>query len=173
MKTNKPLNIVFAIPALGGGGAERVVLNLCRGLQQYENAQCHIVCFSAKREYAVPSDTDVRICPLPPKTLFGYRKRCAQVLDDFILQNFGRPDAVFANITQTVKCLRYSRLPVVNILHFPPSVEYLGRRKGLNAGCVKNAWKAIIPPIRPFASAKAAVRTFCVIFPFPSRFAPY
>lgn len=131
MKTNKPLNIVFAIPALGGGGAERVVLNLCRGLQNYENAQCHIVCFSAKREYVVPADTDVRICPLPPKTLFGYRKRCARVLDDFILQNFGRPDAVFANITETVKCLRLSRLPVFNILHCPPSIEYLCRQKGI------------------------------------------
>lgn len=131
MTANKPLNIVFAIPALGGGGAERVVLNLCRGLRQYENAQCHIVCFSAKRDYVVPADTDVRICPLPPKTLFGYRKRCARVLDDFILQNFGRPDAVFANITQTVKCLRLSRFPVFNILHCPPSIEYLRRQKGI------------------------------------------
>lgn len=131
MNQNIPLNIVFVIPALGGGGAERVVLNLCRGLQQYENAQCHIVCFSAKREYAVPPDIDVRICPLPPKTLLGYRKRCARVLDDFILQNLGRPDAVFANITQAVKCLRPSRLPVFNILHCPPSVEYLGNHKGV------------------------------------------
>lgn len=131
MNADTSLNIVFVIPSLWGGGAERVVLNLCSGLERFEKAKCHIVCFSARKDFIIPRGVDVRICPLPPRTFFGYRKRCAQVLDKFILENFGRPDMVFANITLAIKCLRHSRLPVVNVIHCAPSMECLAEHKGV------------------------------------------
>lgn len=123
---------VFIIPNLQGAGAERVVLNLCRGLQKYENCRCHILCFSARRDYKISSDIPIHILSLP-KRKWGqnYRKKCAAFIDSYILEHIGRPQAVFVNITQAIKNMKYSRLPVYNIVHCPPSMEYLLYQHGI------------------------------------------
>ncbi len=130
----RKLNLVFVIPSLAGGGAERVVMTLAKGLARYEGAKCHILCFSHKKDYLVEKDLDVHVCPLPPRPFWGlgnYRKLTAQALDKYIKEHFGHPDAVFSNITETVKSLKYSRFRVFNIVHFPPSIEYLRNHHGI------------------------------------------
>ena len=47
------MRLMFIIPHLGGGGAERVVVNLCNGFKDYEK---HIVIFENKISYEVEAN---------------------------------------------------------------------------------------------------------------------
>lgn len=52
------MKIGLIIASLGGGGAERIVLSLCRGLQALEN-ETDVICLDASRTMAVDNDTKV------------------------------------------------------------------------------------------------------------------
>jgi|GEM_PF-665268 len=128
------MKIVFVIPTLQGNGAERVVLNLYRGFWKYKKAECHIICFRKRIDWSLEKNINLHFLTLPGKNIVNslfHKRRCAKVIDKYIKEKIGYPDAVFSNLTEADKIMKYSRLPVFHIIHSTTSEEHWGRRNEL------------------------------------------
>ena len=64
MKKNK---VVFIIKSLNGGGAEKVVINLCKLLRINEGIDSHIIIFSKQKQHLVDDDINIHYIDLPKK----------------------------------------------------------------------------------------------------------
>ena len=51
--------VVFVLPGIAGGGAEKVVLNLYKALELYHGYECHIISLSRNVAHAV--DAELRV----------------------------------------------------------------------------------------------------------------
>lgn len=123
-------DIVFVIPNLQGGGAERVVLTLCKGFYRYLHIKCHIIVFNTKKDYDIKDVQNIYPYSFNKK---DSKREKARKLDAFILQKTGNmPKAVFSNLTEADKILKYSELPVFHIIHSTPSISEWGKKKGIN-----------------------------------------
>jgi hypothetical protein len=55
MKDEK-IKLLFIIPNLAGGGAERVCVNIYKGLKNYENYKIHLVLFQKILKYEITDE---------------------------------------------------------------------------------------------------------------------
>lgn len=135
------MRILMIIDGLPGGGAEKVVLTLCQGMQQ----QGHDVSLISLRDvcnYPIPSGIDYQV--VADRSRAPWRKltelpRRAAALDRAIAEHErqrGAFDLVFSNLHKTDRIVsRSKRLASDRLwfcIHGILSTSYLGHRKGLD-----------------------------------------
>lgn len=135
------MRILMIIDGLPGGGAEKVVLTLCQGMQQ----QGHDVSLISLRDvcnYPIPSGIDYQV--VADRSRAPWRKltelsRRAAALDRAIAEHerqHGAFDLVFSNLHKTDRIVsRSKRLAADRLwfcIHGILSTSYLGHRKGLD-----------------------------------------
>ncbi|HFZ4879077.1 glycosyltransferase [Serratia marcescens] len=135
------MRILMIIDGLPGGGAEKVVLTLCQGMQQ----QGHDVSLISLRDvcnYPIPSGIDYQV--VADRSRAPWRKltelpRRAAALDRVIAEHErqrGAFDLVFSNLHKTDRIVsRSKRLASDRLwfcIHGILSTSYLGHRKGLD-----------------------------------------
>ena len=128
---NRQRIIVFVIPQIACGGAEKFVLTLSKGLCKYFNTSCHVISFTESKHFKLPNEIYFHYLPVKKSHNIFYYKKCAQMIDNYIINNIGYPNLILANLSETIKIMRYSKLPVYNVIHSTPSIEFLMKRKGL------------------------------------------
>jgi len=124
--------IVFVLPGIAGGGAERVVLNLYKALEHYKGYECHIISLSRNVTHAV--DAQLRVHYLDEAMRVGkhgfrrftYRKRIAKIVDDYIDQAIGGNCIVLSNMMYCDKIMSLSRQRVFHIIHSSYGQALLG-----------------------------------------------
>ncbi len=115
--------VVFVLPGILGGGAEKIVLNLYRALETHKQYECHILSLSRGVAHAV--DTNQRIHYLDEisgisKRGFArltYRKAISSRVDDYIDNNIGKDCVVFSNMMFADKVMSLSRHRVFHVIH--------------------------------------------------------
>ena len=135
------MRILMIIDGLPGGGAEKVVLTLCQGMQQ----QGHDVSLISLRDvcnYPIPPGIDYQV--VADRSRAPWRKltelsRRAGALDRAIAEHerqHGAFDLVFSNLHKTDRIVsRSKRLAADRLwfcIHGILSTSYLGHRKGLD-----------------------------------------
>lgn len=135
------MRILMIIDGLPGGGAEKVVLTLCQGMQQ----QGHDVSLISLRDvcnYPIPPGIDYQV--VADRSRAPWRKltelsRRAAALDRAIAEHerqHGAFDLVFSNLHKTDRIVsRSKRLASDRLwfcIHGILSTSYLGHRKGLD-----------------------------------------
>ena len=135
------MRILMIIDGLPGGGAEKVVLTLCQGMQQ----QGHKVSLISLRDvcnYPIPPGIDYQV--VADRSRAPWRKltelsRRAAALDRAIAEHerqHGAFDLVFSNLHKTDRIVsRSKRLASDRLwfcIHGILSTSYLGHRKGLD-----------------------------------------
>lgn len=135
------MRILMIIDGLPGGGAEKVVLTLCQGMQQLG----HDVSLISLRDvchYSIPDGIHYQVlkdhCRMPWRKLTELTRRAA-MLDQAITANEqqnGRYDLVFSNLHKTDRIVRHShvidRERLWFCIHGILSTSYLGHRTGLD-----------------------------------------
>lgn len=135
------MRILMIIDGLPGGGAEKVVLTLCQGMQQAG----HDISLISLRDicnYPIPAGINYQVipdtCRTPWRKLTELSRRAA-MLDRTISTNEqqkGRYDLVFSNLHKTDRIV--SRSKVIDqqrlwfCIHGILSTSYLGHRAGLD-----------------------------------------
>jgi len=56
---NEKIKLLFIIPNLAGGGAERVCVNICKGLKNYENYKIYLVLFQKILKYEITDEETI------------------------------------------------------------------------------------------------------------------
>ena len=65
MNRDIKIRILYLIPDISKGGAERLALDICNELQKRENILIKLVVFDTKNEYTELSNTiDYIVCPI-------------------------------------------------------------------------------------------------------------
>ena len=114
------MKIVLILTDLEGRGVPRVVLDLAKGFGMYSNVECHVVCLENQIECEVPDGVRLHILDLPKKNVFTslfFRQLTAKRIDTYILEHIGLPDLVLSNLTHVDKIMKFSRLPLVHVVH--------------------------------------------------------
>lgn len=135
------MRVLMIIDGLPGGGAEKVVLTLCEGMQKMGH---DVSLFSLRGvcNYALPDGIDYQVVESPSKT--PWRKitelsRRAAGLDAVIRaseKRAGRYDLVFSNLHKTdrivARCAAIDPRKLWFCIHGILSTSYLGHRSGLS-----------------------------------------
>jgi len=114
-------NIVFLLPDVKGGGAEKSVINLCLSIQKHSDYTCHLLVLGNVAEYDI-NDINVHFLDIKSKIKksgihrFTYRDKAAKYIDSFIIDNFGRETNVFSNMVLCDKIMSKSKLNVHHII---------------------------------------------------------
>ena len=114
------MKIVLVLTDLEGRGVPRVVLDLARGFGKCDEVECHVVCLENHIEYEVPDGIRLHILDLPKKNVLTapfFRQLTARRIDAYILEYIGMPDLVLSNLTHVDKIMKFSRLPLVHVVH--------------------------------------------------------
>jgi glycosyltransferase involved in cell wall biosynthesis len=133
-------HILFIIDGLPGGGAENVVIRLCRGLQQ-KGFAITLLSLSDKCEYPIPEHVDLIIDadeytgPFRRQTeIFRRARSMDKVLENVFMQK-GAPELVVSNLHKTdrivVKSKILADLNVWFCVHGIFSKSYLENKTGL------------------------------------------
>jgi glycosyltransferase involved in cell wall biosynthesis len=124
--------VVFVLPGIAGGGAERMVLNLYKALELYKGYECHIISLSRNVSHSV--DAGLRVHYLDEAMRIGkrglkrftYRKVLAKLVDDHIDQAIGRNCIVLSNMMFCDKIMSLSRQRVFHVIHSSYGQALLG-----------------------------------------------
>lgn len=114
-------NVVFLLPDIKGGGAEKSVINLCLSIQSHSNYTCHLLVLGNISEYNIDS-VNVQFLDIRSKIKksgihrLTYRVKAAKYVDNFITDNFGESTTVFSNMLLCDKIMSESKLNVYNII---------------------------------------------------------
>lgn len=114
------MKIVLVLTDLEGRGVPRVVLDLARGFGKCAEVDCHVVCLENQIECEVPEGIRLHILDLPKKNVLTapfFRQLTARRIDAYILGHIGMPDLVLSNLTHVDKIMKFSRLPLVHVVH--------------------------------------------------------
>lgn len=105
--------IIFVIPNLFGGGAERVVLNLANEIQKKENHETHIITFNEKVEMIIPNNIRVHIVKQPKKNIvtrpFIHRLH-AKAIKAYIKNTISDYSLIISNIIEADKVISKTNL---------------------------------------------------------------
>lgn len=135
------MRILMIIDGLPGGGAEKVVLTLCEGMQKMGHA---VSLFSLRNvcNYAIPEGIDYRIVERPssaPWRKITELSRRAAALDDAIADSEmqgGGFDLIFSHLHKTDRIVaRCHTIPPQKLwfcIHGILSTSYLGHRSGFS-----------------------------------------
>lgn len=133
----KTKDVIFTLPALRGGGAERVVLNICELLYKKYGYQCHIILFENVIHYSINNNIKVHILrevkEVKKKGIFrfSYRRKAAKIFDEYIINNFKNGTIILSSMLFSDKVLSKSKLNVINIIHNSYTESILGETKGI------------------------------------------
>jgi glycosyltransferase involved in cell wall biosynthesis len=113
---------VFILPAINGGGAERVVLNLYQALEQHCNYQCHIVSLTQESEFDITGFRVHFIEGLERISKKGfhrlsYRKNMSVLVDNYIQSKIGSNVLALSNMMFADKVMSESKLNVYHVIH--------------------------------------------------------
>lgn len=135
------MRILMIIDGLPGGGAEKVVLTLCQGMQQMGHA-VSLISLRDVCKYPIPIGIDYQVVAdhsrSPWRKLTELSRRAA-ALDRVIASNeqqHGAFDLIFSNLHKTDRIVSRSKLLASDRLwlciHGILSTSYLGHRKGID-----------------------------------------
>lgn len=134
------MRILMIIDGLPGGGAEKTVLTLSRGLTEMGH---QVSLFSLRKvcDYSIPEGIDYQViqdvCKKPWRKITELSRR-ARLLDQAILraESAGKFDAVFSHLHKTDRIVARSRVLDPNkvwfCVHGMFSFSYLNQRSGLS-----------------------------------------
>lgn len=117
--------IVFVLPAIAGGGAEKVVLNLYKAMQTYADFECHILALSRHIVHGVPPEFRVhcldQVAAVSKKGIkrLTYRRTIVDMVDQYIDKVIGKDCFVLSNMMFADKVMSLSRHKVFHIIHSP------------------------------------------------------
>lgn len=131
----------MVIDGLPGGGAEKVVVTLCQGMQKLGN-DVSLISLRDVCQYPIPDGIYYQVvadtCRKPWRKITELSRR-ARLLDDAVTnleRQHGAFDLVFSNLHKTDRIVRKSRtLSTDNLwfcIHGILSTSYLGHRKGMD-----------------------------------------
>ncbi len=122
--------MVFILPALKGGGAEKFVLNLYKAMERYQGYECHIISIRNQVEhdisgYRVHFAED--FCNISKKGFkrLTYRKNIAKEIDRYIKENIDNDPIVLSNMMMADKVMSTSQLRVYHVIHSSYSKAFL------------------------------------------------
>lgn len=135
------MRILMIIDGLPGGGAEKVVVTLCQGMQKLGN-DISLISLRDVCKYPIPTGIHYQVvtdtCRKPWRKITELSRR-ARLLDDAIAdleRQHGTFDLVFSNLHKTDRIVRKSRILSTDNLwfciHGILSTSYLGHRKGVD-----------------------------------------
>lgn len=111
----KPLKVLHVIPDLRKGGAERLAIDICRGLQSIYNAECCLVTLKPANEYLEISK-EIRVECIPSKYIpsVSGKSRIETVAFNQFIDDF-KPDIIHSHLFEaelvahqrTVKGVKY------------------------------------------------------------------
>lgn len=113
---------IFILPAIKGGGAERVVLNLYKALEVHLGYECHIISLKRDIDHDIEGFTVHFIDELKKIKKSGlyrltYRRKMANKIDQFIDDNIGADSLILSNMLLSDKIMSLSRHRVFHIIH--------------------------------------------------------
>lgn len=134
------MRILMIIDGLPGGGAEKVVLTLCQGMQQ-SGHDVSLISLRNVCNYPIPPGVDYQVlidnCRKPWRKLTELARRAA-MLDRAITaaeQQSGSYDLIFSNLHKTDRIVSHSKVidrhRLWFCIHGILSTSYLGHRAGL------------------------------------------
>ncbi|PLX99368.1 MAG: glycosyltransferase [Desulfuromonas sp.] len=115
--------IIFVLPDLSGGGAEKAVLNLYKVFESHLDYECHIVTLSSGVSHEVDPGCRIHYLNEVQKVSkkgfkrLTYRKKICFAVDDYIENNFGKGCIVLSNMMFADKVMSKSRHNVIHIIH--------------------------------------------------------
>lgn len=114
--------VIFILPGIRGGGAERVVLNLYKALELYLGCQCHIIALKKEVEHNINGFRVHFIDELAKVKKNGmhrltYRIKMALIIDQYIDDNIGSDSFILSNMISSDKVMSQSRHRVLHIMH--------------------------------------------------------
>lgn len=126
--------LVFVLPGIAGGGAERVVLTLYRAMETYCSYECHIISLSRRVSHHI--DPDLRIHFLEEVSRISkkglkrltYRGKAVRIIDDYIENAIGSDCIVLSNMMFSDKIMSLSRHHVYHLIHSSYTQSILGHR---------------------------------------------
>lgn len=135
------MRILMIIDGLPGGGAEKVVLTLCQGMQQMGHS-VSLFSLAKKCDYAIPEGVNYQVVlsdsRKPWRKLTELTRR-ANALDQAMIieqQRRGDFDLVFSSLHKTdrivARCRSINPAKLWFCIHGILSTSYLGHRKGLD-----------------------------------------
>lgn len=115
---SKVFKIIHVIPTLQIGGAESLVLNLCRELNR-QNIKVTLVVLSAKIELEIENDTFVRVIPTCVQPHFFGKSSCKIEEFQSFLKRFN-PDIVHTHLWESEVILAHTKIPkkCIRVCHF-------------------------------------------------------
>ncbi|GAB7219006.1 glycosyltransferase [Vibrio comitans] len=138
--SNEKRNVVFILPAMQGGGAEKSVLNLYKGLE-LKGYECHIILLNNKIDHDVNDSYRVHILENISKKgikRLTYRKRFAKIVDDFIIDNIPNTKIILSNMIYADKIMSMSKLNVYHVIHNSYTTSLLSKKGKVKSLIVKN-----------------------------------
>jgi glycosyltransferase involved in cell wall biosynthesis len=162
--------LVFILPGIAGGGAEKVVLNLYRAMELYKGYECHIVSIGNCVAHAL--DPGMRVHYLYDARKFSkkglkrytYRKVIAKIVDDYIDQNIGKSCIVLSNMMFCDKVMSLSRHRVFHIIHSAYSQSLLNRNSAFRQFFIKRNINDIYSHHPMIFVSQGARDSFCAGF---------
>ncbi len=126
--------MVFVLPALKGGGAEKFVLNLYKAMERYQGYECHIISIRNKVEHDVSGyriHFVEKFCDISKKGFkrLTYRKNIAKEIDRYIKENIDNDPIVLSNMMMADKVMSQSNLRIYHIIHSSYSKAFLTSKK--------------------------------------------
>lgn len=125
--------MIFVVPALKGGGAEKFVLNLYKAMEKYQGYECHIISIRNNVEHDVSGfriHFVDEICDISKSGLkrLTYRKKIASAIDNYILFNISKDPIILSNMMMADKVMSKSKLRVFHVIHNSYSMAFLKNR---------------------------------------------
>ena len=113
--------IVFILPEIKGGGAEKSVINLYKAIESISDYECHLIIFNNKIEYNISGirlHIIDRLKQISKKGIarLTYRKKMAELIDQYIVSNIGNEVVVFTNMMLADKAMSKSKLEVYHVI---------------------------------------------------------
>ncbi len=135
--------LVFVLPSLSGGGAEKFVINLYHAMEQYQGYDCHIVILDNKIEHAIPGNMQIHVvteAATVSKSGIGrltYRKKLAQLVDSYIDRAIGSDCVILSNMFYADKVMSESRHRVLHVIHSAYTESLLTGKNALRKYAIK------------------------------------
>ena len=125
----KPI-ILFILKALEGRGAERMVTTLAYAYVNMDY-EVHVLCLEDTQDMALDSRVthhvvvyNDHLLPNESQQAAAY-KNVAKRIDDYVLENIGKPNLILVNIYKLNWIMAYSQLPnIINVLHTALSRQF-------------------------------------------------
>lgn len=129
------------IDGLSGGGAEKVVLNLCQGIKKIGH-QVYLISLKNICQYSIPNEINYQVIidnykkPWRKLTELSRRALALEKIIHKIEYKHGKFDLIFSHLHKTDRIVSHTKLYTSNrlwfCLHGVLSIAYLNHRRGIN-----------------------------------------